>query len=105
MIQRFLRNYLLRHQNRFNQLLHLIGVPLAFGGFIGFGLASQWLFAGIALISGYALQFWGHSIEQNEAGELILLKKILGKPYTEFGPNTQKPLNFDQSSKKSSCDD
>ncbi|MFH1303178.1 MAG: Mpo1-like protein [Planctomycetota bacterium] len=95
MIQRFLRNYLLRHQNRSNQILHLIGVPLALGGFIGFGMAGEWLIAGIALISGYALQFWGHFIEQNDAGELILIKKMLGKPYTEFGPGTQKSSNFD----------
>tara|TARA_R110002111_G_scaffold255157_1_gene321229 strand:+ start:17175 stop:17492 length:318 start_codon:yes stop_codon:yes gene_type:complete len=105
MIQRFLRNYLLRHQNRSNQVLHLIGVPLAFGGFIGFGLTEEPLIAGIALISGYALQFWGHFLEQNDAGELILIKRMLGKPYTRFGPNPQNRLNFDQSSKKSSCND
>lgn len=105
MIQRFFSNYFLRHKNRLNQILHIIGVPLTFGGLIGFGLANQWVLAGIAFFAGYALQFLGHFIEQNDAGEVILLKKMLGKPYTEFGPNTQKHLNFDQSSKKSSCND
>ncbi|QDT30716.1 hypothetical protein Pan153_63550 [Gimesia panareensis] len=105
MIQRFLHNYLLRHQNRTNQILHLIGVPLTFGGLVGFGLAHQWLYAGCAFVAGYALQFLGHAIEQNDAGELILIKKLMGKPYTEFGPQTQSQQNFDQPSKKSSCND
>ncbi|QDT45922.1 hypothetical protein Pan241w_60500 [Gimesia alba] len=105
MIQRFMHNYLLRHENRANQLLHLIGVPLTFGGLIGFGLAGEWIYAGIAFVAGYLLQFLGHFIEQNDAGELILVKKLLGKPYTEFGPDTQNRLNFDQSSKKSRCND
>lgn len=105
MVQRFINNYLLRHQNRTNQVLHLIGVPLTFGGLIGFGLAGEWIFAGIAFVSGYLLQFLGHYVEQNDAGELILIKKVLRKPYTEFGPDTQNRLNFDQSSKKSSCND
>jgi len=105
MIQRFLHNYLLRHQNRLNQLLHLIGVPLTFGGLIGFGAAGEWFYAGCAFVAGYALQFLGHAIEHNDAGEVILIKKILGKPYTEFGPEPQSQQNFDQSSKKSSCND
>ena len=105
MIQRFMHNYLLRHQNRANQVLHLIGVPLTFGGLIGFGLAGQWFLAGISFVAGYLLQFLGHFIEQNDAGEVILIKKLLGKPYKEFGPDTQNRLNFDQSSKKSSCND
>ncbi|QDT94512.1 DUF962 domain-containing protein [Gimesia algae] len=105
MIQRFYSNYLLRHQNRVNQILHLVGVPLTFGGLIGFGIAGHWIYAGMAFFAGYALQFLGHAIEQNDAGELILIKKLCGKPYTEFGPRTQIQQNFDQSSKKSSCND
>lgn len=105
MIQRFMHNYLLRHENRTNQVLHLIGVPLTFGGLIGFGLAGEWISAGIAFMAGYLLQFLGHFIEQNDAGELILIKKLLGKPYTEFGPGTQNRLNTDQSSKKSRYND
>lgn len=105
MIQRFLHNYLLRHQNRANQILHLIGVPLTFGGLIGFGIAGEWFYAWSAFVAGYVLQFLGHAIEQNDAGELILVKKLLGIPYREFGPQTQSQQNFDQSSKKSSCND
>lgn len=105
MIQRIFRNYLLRHQNRANQILHLIGVPLTFGGLIGFGIAGNWIYAGMAFFAGYALQFLGHAIERNDAGELILIKKLLGKPYTEFGPETQIQQNFDHSSKKSSRND
>ncbi|WP_417390357.1 DUF962 domain-containing protein [Gimesia sp.] len=105
MIQRFFSNYLLRHQNRVNQILHLVGVPLTFGGLIGFGIAGHWNYAGIAFCAGYALQFLGHAIEQNDAGELILIKKLCGKPYREFGPQCHFQQNFDQSSKKSSCND
>lgn len=100
MIQRFMHNYLLRHQNRTNQILHLIGVPLTFGGLIGFGAAGEWIYAGIAFVAGYLLQFLGHYVEQNDAGEVILIKKVLGIPYTEFGPGTQNRPIFDQSSKK-----
>ncbi len=37
--------------------------------------------AAAAFVAGYALQFAGHAIEGNDAGELILFKRLLGRPY------------------------
>ena len=87
MIQRFLKNYLPRHTNRANRLLHVVGVPVTF-------VATPWaLMAGAdwyyplgCFIGGYLLQFAGHAIEGNDAGEVVFIKKKLGMPYTEYAP-------------------
>lgn len=94
MIGRILKNYVLRHQNRLNQLLHLCGVPLTFVASVVLLIYEQWLWAGSAFVAGYALQFIGHAIEGNDAGEVVLIKKLLGKPYVEFGPMS-KESKFD----------
>jgi hypothetical protein len=86
MITRFVRNYVARHQNRANQLLHLVGVPVTFGLSIVCLTKDEPLWAGAAFVGGYVLQFIGHAIEGNDAGEVVLIKKILGKPYQEFAP-------------------
>lgn len=86
MIRAFLNNYLPRHRNRLNQALHAIGVPLTF-------VATPWTLAAGApwywplacFVGGYALQFAGHAIEGNDAGEVVFIKKALGMPYREYG--------------------
>jgi uncharacterized membrane protein YGL010W len=78
MLMRFLRNYAARHQHPANQLLHAIGLPVTFL------LPPLWLWQGHpwaavgGVLMGYALQFLGHAIEGNDAGEVILVKKSLG---------------------------
>lgn len=85
----FIKNYIERHQNRANQLLHLVGVPVTFGLPLYWLLAQgDWQRALGSFIGGYLLQFIGHGIEGNDAGELILIKRLLGRSYCEFGPNT-----------------
>ncbi len=87
MFKAFLKNYLPRHRNRVNQALHLSGVPLTFVG-------TTWtLLAGAApcwpclcFVGGYLLQFAGHAVEGNDAGEVVFVKKKLGMAYTEYGP-------------------
>jgi hypothetical protein len=88
MIGRFCRNYLQRHQNRTNQILHLVGVPLTFGVSTACLVNSNWTAAAACFLGGYALQFLGHAIEGNDAGEVILIKKMLNKPYIEFAPGS-----------------
>lgn len=85
-MKRFLVNYVERHQNFWNQLLHLFGVPLTF--VVSLVLLIQGLawWALASFLGGYVLQFVGHAIEGNDAGEVVLLKRWLGRPYTEFGP-------------------
>lgn len=86
MIGRFLTNYIQRHQNGWNQLLHLIGVPMTFVVSVVLLIAKEPWWALGAFVVGYVLQFLGHAIEGNDAGEVVLFKRWLGLPYTEFGP-------------------
>jgi len=86
LLKRFLANYKERHLNNANRLLHVIGLPLTFVVPIVFLSREQWWLALECFVGGYALQFVGHSIEGNDAGELILIKRLLGMPTTEFGP-------------------
>jgi len=84
----FIKNYIERHQNRANQLLHLVGVPVTFGLPLYWLVQGDWKPALGSFVGGYVLQFIGHGIEGNDAGELILIKRLLGRPYCEFGPHT-----------------
>ena len=87
MIRRFLKNYLPRHRNRLNQILHLAGVPLTFvAPWFAIPLKLEWYFPVAAFFGGYALQLIGHAIEGNDAGVVVFLKKALGMRYTEYGP-------------------
>lgn len=86
----FLKNYLKRHQNRANQLLHLIGLPVTFVVPVICLVEQRWWWAGGAFVVGYALQFLGHAIEGNDAGEMIVVKKMLGKPYIAIVPTTKE---------------
>lgn len=91
-MRRFLVNYIQRHQNRWNQVLHLVGVPLTFVvSIVLLAMDRGWWALG-AFLGGYALQFLGHAIEGNDAGEVVLLKRWLGLPYREFGAKTPAEL-------------
>lgn len=86
MIRRFAVNYVERHMHPANRVLHLVGVPLTFAASVVFLIAEQYWWALACFVAGYALQFLGHAIEGNDAGEVVLVKRWLGKPYREFGP-------------------
>ena len=86
MLGRFISNYLERHRNLANQILHLAGVPVTFGASVYFLVVHEWLWAAVCFVGGYLLQFIGHAVEGNDAGEVILVKKLLGLHYVEFGP-------------------
>lgn len=89
MIGRFLKNYLERHRHPGNQLFHLVGLPVTFVVPVILLIQDKPWWALGSFVLGYVLQFIGHAIEGNDAGELILVKKLLGKPYTEFGPSVK----------------
>lgn len=86
MLTRFAANYIARHQNRTNQVLHVIGVPVTFVVPVIFLIQNQPIWAAAAFVGGYFLQLLGHWFEENDAGELIIIKRLLGKPYREFAP-------------------
>lgn len=90
MLRRFVTNYIARHQNRANQVLHIIGVPLTFVVSTVYLFQQEWWIALGCFIGGYILQFIGHAIEGNDAGETIVVKKLLGKPYQEFAPTAKQ---------------
>ncbi len=87
----FIKNYIERHQHPVNQLLHVIGVPMTFIVSLVYAWQSEWRWAGGAFVLGYVLQFVGHAIEGNDAGETILVKKALGLPYVAVIPRG-KPI-------------
>jgi len=78
-ITAFVEDYLSRHRNNIDKLLHIIGVPLVFLGI--FQICTSKLTIGfLNLFLGYLLQWIGHAIfEKNEVGEWILIKKIVKK--------------------------
>ena len=86
MIAGFIKNYIERHQHPLNQLLHLIGVPLTFLVSLALWWQGHGWWALGAFVGGYVLQFVGHAIEGNDAGEMILVKRALGLPYVEIIP-------------------
>ena len=90
MLRRFVLNYIERHQHPVNQVLHLLGVPLTFVVSVVLLVEHHWWWAAGAFVGGYLLQFAGHAVEGNDAGEVVLVKKWLGRPYIEFGPRSNR---------------
>lgn len=84
MKHRFLHNYRLRHQHPANMALHVVGLPLTFLAPIPLFVHVSSFWAVVAFLAGYALQFAGHAIEGNDAGEVILVKKWLGMSYIDI---------------------
>lgn len=82
---RFLENWYERHQNPVSLGLHYVGIPMTVVA-VGFLFAQYWWTGIILFVLGYVLQFIGHAIEGNDAGELIVFKKLLGKPYVAVVP-------------------
>lgn len=93
MLWRFLRNYGERHQHPANRFFHVIGLPVTF--ILPVVLLTQnhpgWAFA--SFVGGYCLQFVGHACEGNDAGEVILVKRALGLPYTDVVDSSKRSSN------------
>lgn len=85
-LRRFATNYAARHRHPGNVALHVIGLPVTFVLPFVAGPVWGWKWAAVPFVVGYVLQFLGHAIEGNDAGEMVLIKKWLGRPYREFGP-------------------
>lgn len=86
---KFIINYIERHQHPVNQVLHLVGVPLTFLVSAWWLFQQQYSWALGAFVVGYALQFIGHAIEGNDAGETILVKRALGLPFIDIVPRAK----------------
>ncbi|MCG3128598.1 MAG: hypothetical protein CHACPFDD_03487 [Phycisphaerae bacterium] len=83
----WLTNWLERHQTRVSFWLHVVGIPLTVlavvlaGWQLYHGLWPLWWRPAALLVLGYALQAAGHWFEGNDMGEIILVKRALGRPY------------------------
>ena len=92
---KWLDNWRQRHLHPANRALHAVGIPVLIAGLVL--LAVQlvmwrwdlwWRPAALNTIS--SLQQWtGHRLEGNDLGELILIKKLLGRPYVDVAPRDQ----------------
>ena len=88
----WLRNWLERHQSGLSRGLHLVGIPLTIAAVLlaGYQLAiwrwDLWWRPVVLLGVGYALQYAAHRYEGNDMGEVILVKKLLGRPYLAISP-------------------
>ena len=51
-----------------------------------------WRPVGLITLS-YIIQYIGHRIEGNDMGEVVLIKKLLGNPYTAIAPQYQTATN------------
>jgi uncharacterized membrane protein YGL010W len=90
-IRRIWRNWRERHRQPINFILHLIGIPMTVAALPCLVLAwwtgwAIWLALAL-LVGGYVLQFIGHALEGNDPGEVILVKRWLGLPYTAIAPS------------------
>lgn len=86
-------NWLLRHQNRFNFWIHMLGIPLALLAAPVLLVAAAWEWAAGAFVVGYALQWVGHRVEGNDVGELIPIKRLLGLPVVSIAPQFPPPIS------------
>jgi hypothetical protein len=87
-LRRRLQGWMLRHQLRFNFLLHMIGIPMAVAGVFLLLLAYwiPWYWGVGAIVVGYLLQWIGHLAEGNDLGEWAAIKRMLGLPYVGIAP-------------------
>jgi len=88
----WVHRWLVRHQHPASLLLHAIAIPmLPLAGYLVIvqlqdaAWSLWWRPVGLVVLS-YALQWFGHRVEGNDMGEMVLLKKLLGRPYVSVAP-------------------
>lgn len=88
----WLQDWLVRHQHPASRFLHAVAIPLLpLAGVLAVvqllhGEWSLWWRPVLLFVASYALQWAGHRIEGNDMGEVILVKRLLGKPYVAVAP-------------------
>lgn len=88
----WLENWFERHQHPVSRWLHYVGIPLTIaavllaGGQLYVWRWDLWWRPMVLLVAGYVLQFVGHVLEGNDMGEVVLVKKLLGRPYCAVSP-------------------
>ncbi len=82
---------MLRHQNRFNFAIHMVGIPLALLLAPVLWVFKPWYWGTTAFVLGYLLQWIGHRVEGNDVGEFIPIKRMLGLPAVAIAPQYALP--------------
>ena len=93
----WMQHWLARHRHPVSRVLHAVGIPLLAGGLVlgAWQLAvwrwDIWWRPAVLIAVSYLLQWIGHIVEGNDMGEVILIKRLLGKPYTAIaGDHAQR---------------
>jgi len=88
----WLKNWIERHQHPVSFWLHVVGIPMTIAC-VPLALVQLsrdqwdlWWRPVALLVGGYLLQWIGHVIEGNDMGEVILVKRLLGRPYVAVSP-------------------
>jgi hypothetical protein len=76
---------MLRHQLPFNFWIHMLGIPLAYGGLVLLFFLPWYWGIGTSVL-GFVLQWVGHLAEGNDVGEWAAIKRLLGWPYVGISP-------------------
>lgn len=88
----WLNNWLERHRHPASRMLHAVGIPITVCAIVlaAIQLAQSrwdvWWRPAALFAAGYLLQWIGHVIEGNDMGEIIVVKRWLGKPYQAVAP-------------------
>lgn len=98
----WLQNWFARHRHPGSLALHAVGIPLTIAALVLAGLQlaewrwDLWWRPTLLLVLGYALQWVGHLLEGNDMGEIIVIKKLLGRPYVAIAPRYAEQPGKDQ---------
>lgn len=85
-------NWRARHQHPASLALHAVGIPLLITGLLlgawqlWHGMWPLWWRPVGLIVVSYVLQAIGHALEGNDMGEVVLIKKLLGRPYIAIAP-------------------
>lgn len=86
-----------RHQHPLSLALHALGIPMTIAALplAGWQLAhwrwDLWWRPVLLIAVGYLFQWIGHVIEGNDMGEVILIKRLRGRPYVAVSPRYSRP--------------
>lgn len=85
----WIANWLERHRHPVSRGLHAVAIPLLplAGALVVVQLAQDrwdlWWRPLVLVLVSYLLQWIGHRVEGNELGEVILIRRLLGRPGVE----------------------
>ncbi|HMB02363.1 MAG TPA: Mpo1-like protein [Isosphaeraceae bacterium] len=89
---RLVQGWMERHRDPASFALHMVGIPPTILGVLMIPIyvllvsGPLFLVALALFVGGYLIQFLGHALQGTDPGEIILLKRKLGRPYVDVAP-------------------